>query len=77
MYCNTLWDTKTFSSVFNEVVFNYYVSYILACCDWEHKNFKENLKRAYQWTFLSISLKVNLSPMMWVFVGYLIYPIQL
>ncbi len=27
------WDTKTFSSVFNEVVFNYYVSYILACCD--------------------------------------------
>ncbi len=30
----------------------------------------------YQWNFLSISLKVILSPMMWVFVGYLICPIQ-
>ncbi len=37
MYCNTLWDTKTFSSVFKEVVFKYYVSYILACSDKEQK----------------------------------------
>ncbi len=41
MYYNTLWDTKTFSSVFKEVVFKYYVSYILVCSDKEHKNFKE------------------------------------
>ncbi len=35
IHCGIL---KPFSSVFKEVVFKYYVSYILACSDKEHKN---------------------------------------